>query len=84
MQEFHIRYLSMADAREADLDDAAIQRVRETLQKPWKRVFIQTDLAPSEYLLIPDSGGIVIGMARYPDRIILFVEGEGCWQISLD
>lgn len=81
-----VYYCMETPGSKAVLDRSAREELLSVLRGPWKRVWVQDDSAPSEYVIVSGPDELSIGFKRYKDenKIRLYIRGKGCWDINTE
>lgn len=81
-----VYYCMETPGSKAILDRSSREELLSVLHVPWKRVWVQDDSAPSEYVIVSGPDELSIGFKRYKDedKIRLYIRGKGCWDINTE
>lgn len=81
-----VYYCMETPGSKAVLDRSAREELLSVLRRPWKRVWVQDDSAPSEYVIVSGPDELSIGFKRYKDedKIQLYIRGKGCWNVNTE
>lgn len=81
-----VYYCMETPGSKAVLDRSAREELLSVLRGPWKRVWVQDDSAPSEYVIVSGPDELSIGFKRYKDedKIRIYIRGKGCWNVNTE
>lgn len=79
-----VYYCMETPGSKAVLDRSAREELLSVLRGPWKRVWVQDDSAPSEYVIVSGPDELSIGFKRYKDKLRLYIRGKGCWNVNTE